>query len=69
MKLTFLSFDEELVIEEALEDPRNMLNVRLLSGGEDQDIVQIHKNKLVEPIPENVIHQGLKTADRVTKYS
>lgn len=29
------------------EDLPDILNVRLLSGAEDQDIVQVHENKLI----------------------
>lgn len=41
MKLTFLCFDEELVVEETLQDLRNILDMGLLIRREDEDIIQV----------------------------
>lgn len=67
MELTLFHLDEKLV----LEDPPDVLFVRPLIGGENQDIVQVDEHKVVEHISENIINQSLEHswANGITKYS
>lgn len=48
MKFVFLHLDKNL----AVEDPSDILHMRSLIRGEDQNIIQVSKHKLVEHIPE-----------------
>lgn len=43
MKLTFLCFGKELVIEEALKNLADMLDVSLFIRGENEDVIQVNK--------------------------
>ena len=45
-----------------------MSGVFLRGFGEDQDIVQVDKNKLVDHFPENIIHQALEDDRSVSKW-
>lgn len=47
MELTFFSLDKELIVQKLLQDLSNMLNMSLKVRGKNQDVIQIHKNKVV----------------------
>ena len=65
MKLPLLGLNEKEVFQEALEDPLDMVNVFLTEVGEDQDVIEVNKDKPVEHVPEHVVHQGLEDSRNV----
>lgn len=50
-----LCFEEQLVVEEALYDLGNMLDVDVFIPGEE-GVIYVNKNKPVQHSPEHVIH-------------
>ena len=49
-----------LTLQEALENPLEMVNVFILGSGEDQDVIEVDKNKLVNHVSEYVVNKGLE---------
>ena len=64
-ELTLLCHDEQAVLQEALEHLADMNLVRLSILGENENVVQINKNKLVYHISQDIVHQGLEDGWRV----
>lgn len=60
MELAYLSLYEEGVLHKTLEYKLDMLNVFLGGPGEDEDVVQVYKDKQIEHIREHIITSGLK---------
>ena len=60
MELTFLCLYIQGVLQEALEDRLDMMNVLLFGPGEDEYIIKIHKDISVEHVSEHIIDEGLE---------
>lgn len=58
MKLTFLTFDEEMVLQEILQD--DMVHVVREILSEIKNIIQREENKVDNEISQNVICQSLE---------
>ncbi len=75
MELTLLRLNIQFVLQEALKNLTHML--LMLSGGpgEDQNVIQLDKNKAVNHVTEDVIYQGLEhsgalvSPNGMTRYS
>jgi hypothetical protein len=57
VKLALLSFNKQLNFQEALKDLSNMENVFLGRTIENQNIVEVDKNKMIKHVPEHIIDQ------------
>ncbi len=55
MKHAFLSFHEQVILQEPLEDTSHMLNMLLPGLGKNEDIIQVNKDTGIEQVPEDVI--------------
>lgn len=55
MELTFLRFHEELVLIEFLQHHANVLGVLVLVLWVAKYVIQVHKNKDIQKVSENVI--------------
>ena len=60
VELTFLSFDEQMVLKQALKDLADMLDVLCLILRENEYIVKVDKDKSAQLISQHVIYQTLK---------
>lgn len=67
MEVTNFSLDKQLVFLQSLEDLPHMHNVLLGVLGKNKDVVQINKNRGIQKISQDVIHQGLKNCWSVSK--
>jgi len=63
MEFKLLRFDKQKVLEKSLEDGLDMVNVLLLSTGEDKDVVQLYKHILVQHVSKYIIDQSLKNGE------
>lgn len=48
---TFLCLDVKVMLKEPLEDLSNLPSVSISVWREDQDVVEVDKNKMIEEIP------------------
>ncbi len=60
MELTFFCFYIQGVLQEALEDGLDMMNVLFFGPGEDEYIIKINKDISVEHVSEHIIYQCLE---------
>lgn len=61
MKLTFRSFGkQQFVFQQTGGDLSDMGHMFVDGAGENQDVVQVHKNKSIEEVPQDVINHTLK---------
>lgn len=66
MELTLLRLNKELVLE-SLEDPPNVLGVFLERGGTYENVIQVHKDKCIDPVTQNSITRSWKTAGALVR--
>ena len=59
-KLILLKFDLELMLPKLLENKSQMIVMLLFSGTEHKYIIQVHKYKVINVLPHNIIHQPLE---------
>lgn len=62
MKLAFLGFDKQPVLQEPLQNHTDVLCVFLWCAGVDEDVIQIHKDKPVDHVSEHVVHKILENS-------
>lgn len=55
MEFILLDLDEQLFLLHGHEYGLHMVDVLLMGLRKDQDIVQIHKNKSIEHVPQNIL--------------
>ena len=67
MEVTFFSLDKEFVLQQSLEYLTDMVLVGLEVWGEDENIIQIHKQDTSQHIPEYVIYESLKDSRGVSE--
>lgn len=60
MELTFLCFHIQGVLQEALKDGLDMMDVLLLGPGEDEDVIEINKDISIEHVSEHIVHHCLE---------
>ena len=60
VKRTFLFLDEQVVLQQALDDAADMLDVLLHSPGKKQDVVQVQNDEHVQHVHQDIIHHCLE---------
>ena len=60
MELTFLCFYIQGILQEALKDGLDMMDVLLLGPGEDEDVIEINKDISIEHVSEHIIYHCLE---------
>ena len=55
MELALLRLDEQGVVQEATENGADVGDVFHEIAGENQDIIQINKDKLVNHVPQQIV--------------
>lgn len=60
VKLTFLGFHIQFVLQESGEHLLNMTFMSLCRVGENLNVIQTDKNKLVKEVPEDIINESLE---------
>ena len=59
-KLTLLKFGLQLMLPKSLENKPPMIFMFMFSGTKHKYIIQVHKDKVINLLPYNTIHQPLK---------
>ena len=59
-KLTHLKFGLQLMLHKSLENKSHMIFMPMFSGAEHKYIIQVHKDKFINVLPHNTVHQPLK---------
>ena len=59
-KLTFLKFGLQLMLPQSLENKPQMISMLIFSGTEHKYIIQVHKEKVINVLSYNTIHQPLE---------
>lgn len=67
MERTFLGFEEVAVLPQALQDLHYMLVMFNQAPGVDQDVVDVDQCKLVEELPEHLVHEVLECGGGIHK--
>ncbi len=60
MKLTFLSFNEQFILQQPLENQANMRLMLSEVVGEDQYVIQVNKDEAIEKVSQDIVDQGLE---------
>ena len=60
MEHALLRLEKQTVLEEASQDPTDMLLMFVERAGKYQDVVKIYNHEPVQHVAEDVIHQGLE---------
>lgn len=60
MEFTFLKFQVELELTEFLEDLRHLVPMLCQVPGVDQDVIDVNYDKVIEVLPELLVHETLK---------
>ena len=60
MEFAFLCFHKEMILQQSLQDLADMLDMFREIPRENENIMQVNKDKAVQHVPEDIIYQGLE---------
>ena len=61
------SHSKQFVLPQPLKYLSHMHDVLLEAVGENQNVVQVHEHRMIQKVPQNIIHQGLEDGWGITK--
>ncbi len=65
MKLALLRLDIKLVLQQPLEDLAHVLSVYLKGRRKDENVIEVHKDKLVNHVSQHAIDHALEDSRSV----